>query len=322
MVIGLHDVSAAGGMPPAASEEPTHGWTAADLADAMLGLAVVALEGSRRVTARAGVVTRPVAALAGGTVALGGRLRRSARVAGLVERGERERSAAAREAYAVAHRVAPRLVDGVLGFVDVTEVVARHVDLDALAAELDVDAVVARADLEAVLARVDVDAVVARVDIQRILDRVDVDAVVARADLEAVLARVDVDEVVARVDIQRILDRVDVDAVVARADLDAVVARLDLIALAEVVVEGIDLPGIIRSSTGSMASEGVREVRRQGIGADERVAHAVDRLLHRAERAPGTAYEESAGEAYGVPTEERPPVTHPSGSGPGGPVPH
>ena len=286
MVIGLHDVSAAGGMPPAASEEPTHGWTAADLADAMLGLAVVALEGSRRVTARAGVVTRPVAALAGGTVALGGRLRRSARVAGLVERGERERRAAAREAYAVAHRVAPRLVDGVLGFVDVTEVVARHVDLDALAAELDVDAVVARADLEAVLARVDVDAVVARVDIQRILDRV------------------------------------DVDAVVARADLDAVVARLDLIALAEVVVEGIDLPGIIRSSTGSMASEGVREVRRQGIGADERVAHAVDRLLHRAERAPGTAYEESAGEAYGVPTEERPPVAHPSGSGPGGPVPH
>ena len=286
MVIGLHDVSAAGGMPPAASEEPTHGWTAADLADAMLGLAVVALEGSRRVTARAGFVTRPVAALAGGTVALGGRLRRSARVAGLVERGERERRAAAREAYAVAHRVAPRLVDGVLGFVDVTDLVARHVDLDALAAELDVDAVVARADLEAVLARVDVDAVVARVDIQRILDRV------------------------------------DVDAVVARADLDAVVARLDLIALAEVVVEGIDLPGIIRSSTGSMASEGVREVRRQGIGADERVAHAVDRLLHRAERAPGTAYEESAGEAYGVPTEERPPVAHPSGSGPGGPVPH
>ena len=50
---------------------------------------------------------------------------------------------------------------------------------------------------------------------------------------------------------------------------------------------GIDLPGIIRSSTGSMASEGLREVRRQGIGADERVAHVVDRLLHRQERAPG-----------------------------------
>ncbi|GAA2021826.1 hypothetical protein GCM10009740_08240 [Terrabacter terrae] len=322
MVIGLHDASAAGGVPDERSHGPADGWTAARLADVLFGLAAVALEESRRVTARAGFVTRPLAALAAGPVALGGRLGRSARVADLVDRGERERRGAAQGAYAVAQRVAPRLVDRALAFVDVTEVVARHVDLDALAALLDVDAVVARADLDAVLARVDVDAVVARVDIQRILERVDVDAVVARADLEAVLARVDVDEVVARVDIQRILDRVDVNAVVARADLDAVVARLDLIALAEVVVEGIDLPGIIRSSTGSMASEGIREVRRQGIGADERVAHAVDRLLHRAERAPGTAYEESAGDAYGVSTEERPPATHPSGSGPGGPVPH
>ncbi|WP_374968408.1 hypothetical protein [Terrabacter sp. BE26] len=324
MVIGLHDVWAAGGMPPAGPDESAHGstdgWTAADLADAALGLAVAALEVSRRASARAPLVTRPLSALAARSLALGGRLRRSGRVAELVERGARERRAAERGAYAAAQRVAPRLVDGALGLVDVTEIVARHVDLDALAAQLDVDAVVARADLEAVLARVDVDEVVARVDIQRILDRVDVDAVVARADLEAVLARVDVDEVVARVDIQRILDRVDVDAVVDRADLDAVIARLDLIALAEYVVEGIDLPGIIRSSTGSMASEGIREVRRQGIGADERVAHAVDRLLRRAARAPGTAYEGSVDDAYGISTEERPPATHPSGPGAGGPV--
>ena len=92
---------------------------------------------------------------------------------------------------------------------------------------------------------------------------------------------------VARADLQKAIDRVDIDAVVARADFDAVIAKLDLIELAEFVVEGIDLPGIIRSSTGSMASEGLREVRRQGIGADARVAHVVDRLLHRQERAPG-----------------------------------
>jgi len=121
-----------------------------------------------------------------------------------------------------------------------------------------------------------------------------------------------VDGVVARVDLERIIDRIDVDAVVGRADLDAVVAKLDLIALAEYVVEGIDLPGIIRSSTGSMASEGVREVRRQGIGADERVAHVVDRLLHRPERAPGSTYEEGA---------PGPAVRHTArpGSGPGDP---
>jgi hypothetical protein len=190
------------------------------------------------------------------------------------------------------------------------------VDLERIIDRIDVDAVVARADLEAVLRRVDVDGVVARVDLERIIDRIDVDAVVARADLEAVLGRVDVDGVVARVDLERIIDRIDVDAVVGRADLDAVVAKLDLIALAEYVVEGIDLPGIIRSSTGSMASEGLREVRRQGIGADERVAHVVDRLLHRPERAPGSTYEEAAGEGPpGAPARHR---ARP-GSGPGDP---
>ena len=66
------------------------------------------------------------------------------------------------------------------------------------------------------------------------------------------------------------------------------VARLDLVALAEFVVEGIDLPGIIQSSTGSMASVARREVRWQGIGADERVEHIVDRMLRRTERHPGT----------------------------------
>ena len=213
-------------------------------------------------------------------VAVGRRLRRHPRVVDVVERGEQQRRVAAHHAYGVGQRVAPRLVDGLLGLVDLTEMVPEHVDLDAIVAgvdvdavvarvdleriidridvdgvvarvdleriidRIDVDAVVARADLEAVLGRVDVDDVVARVDLERIIDRIDVDAVVARADLEAVLARVDVDDVVARVDLERIIDRIDVDAVVDEADLDAVVAKLDLIALAEYVVEGIDLPGI------------------------------------------------------------------------------
>ena len=132
----------------------------------------------------------------------------------------------------------------------------------------------------AVVRAVDLDQAVERVDIGAILDRVDVDAVVARADL---------DRAVARVDIQAILDRVDVDAIAQRLDLDAVVARLDLVALAEFVVEGIDLPGIIQSSSGAMASESIREVRWQGVSADERVAHVVDRMLRRRPRTPGPA---------------------------------
>jgi hypothetical protein len=217
-----------------------------------------------------------------------------------------------RRALYLARRVAAAVVEAVLELVDVTDVVIDHVDLDAVVRAVDLDRAVERVDLDAVVRRVDIGAIVDRVDIGAIIDRVDVDAVVARADLDravarvdigsiidrvdvdAVVARADLDRAVARVDLQRIIDRIDVDGVVARADLDAVVAKLDLIELAEYVVEGIDLPGIIRSSTGSMASEGLREVRRQGIGADERVAHVVDRLLHRPERTPGSTFEEAS----------------------------
>jgi len=120
-----------------------------------------------------------------------------------------------------------------------------------------------------------------------VLDHVDIDALVADVDVDAVAARIDLDAILDRVDIDQIASRLDVDAVAARIDLDAVVARLDLVALAEVVVEGIDLPAIIQSSTGSMASVARREVRWQGIGADERVEHIVDRVLRRGERQPG-----------------------------------
>ena len=323
MLIGPPDEPAAAPAPPSsAAGEDARGWTPADVADVVIGLAVVAVEGARRVADRAGFAV-PVAAVAWVPMTLGRRLRAQPWVGDVLARGEVERREAAKRAYALGQRVAPGLLDSVLGLVDVNDLVHDHVDLDALAADLDVDAIVARADLQKAIDRVDIDGVVAGVDLQRIIDRIDVDAIVARANIQAVIDRVDVDAVVARadlqkaidrvdidgivagstwrrsidrvdidgivagVDLQRIIDRVDVDAVVARADFDAVIAKLDLIELAEFVVEGIDLPGIIRSSTGSMASEGLREVRRQGIGADERVAHVVDRLLRRPERAPG-----------------------------------
>jgi hypothetical protein len=302
--------------------ERNSGWTGVDATDALLGLALVALEAARRAGSLplVGGPLRAAMALPGSAARLA---RRQPWVDDLLTRGDLERRQALSRADALARRVAPGLVDSVLGFVDVNELVRKHVDLDALAADLDVDAVVARADLQKaidrvdidgivagvdlqrIIARVDIDGIVAGVDLQRIIDRIDVDAIIARANIQAVIDRVDVDAVVAKadlqkaidrvdidgvvagVDLERIIDRVDVDAVVARADFDKVIAKLDLIELAEFVVEGIDLPGIIRSSTGSMASEGLREVRRQGIGADERVSHVVDRLLRRQERSPG-----------------------------------
>ena len=149
-----------------------------------------------------------------------------------------------------------------------------------------------RARLAELLPRyVDLDAVVAAVDLDKAASRLDVDAVIRRADVEAVLARVDVDAVANRLDLDAVLDRLDLTAVVLeRVDLDrlvdSVLAGLDLAGLAEQVVDDIDLPEIIRESTGSMASDTVRGVRMQGIAADEAVDRAVARLRLRRRRPP------------------------------------
>ena len=105
--------------------------------------------------------------------------------------------------------------------------------------------------------------------------------------LEAVLDRLDLtDLVVRRVDLDQVARSLDVQAVGDRLDLDALAARLDLIGLAEQVIVGIDLPQLIRDSTGSVASEGIAGVRLQGMEADQAVGHLVDRLLRRRPRRP------------------------------------
>jgi len=143
----------------------------------------------------------------------------------------------------------------VLRRLDLTTVVKQYVDLDAIVAGVDLDAVAARLDVLAVVNRIDLTALVR--------ERVDLDAIVGGVDLDAIASRL------------------DVDAVAARLDVEAVLNRLDLGAIAEEVLAAIDLPEIIRESTGSMASETVRGARMQGIVADEAVGRAVDRLLLR-----------------------------------------
>jgi hypothetical protein len=127
-----------------------------------------------------------------------------------------------------------------------------------------------------------VDLVLDQLDLtQIVLDHVDLDRVVASVDMEAVVDRLDLDRIVQRVDIDRVAERIDLDAVAERLDVERVVARLDLAKLSLEVIERIDLPEIIRSSTGTVASEGVRVVRMQTFGADRAIAGLVSRLLGR-----------------------------------------
>lgn len=133
-----------------------------------------------------------------------------------------------------------------------------------------------------ILDRIDLTSIVIeRVEIDRIIDEVDLNGVVSRVDLNPIVDRVDIDAIVARLDLDSIVARVDIDAVAARLDIDAVIDRIDLAALAREVIDEIDLPEIIRESTGIMTSEAVLGVRMQGIRADDGVNRVVDKLLLR-----------------------------------------
>lgn len=105
---------------------------------------------------------------------------------------------------------------------------------------------------------------------------------------ERATARRDLDRLataLAPVIVDEVLTRIDLDAIAQQIDIDAIIARIDMVALAEEVIEGIDLPEIIRESSGTVASEVVRGVRMQSIDADEAVARVVDRLFRRRRRA-------------------------------------
>ena len=268
----------------------------------LLGAGALAWRVADRVTAPArwlvGGIARPIAGALVGPVAAGP----------TAAQGRALRAQWAVLLARTAGHVAREVVAVVLPALDLTTLVLKHVDLDRIAAALDLDAAVARVDLDAavarvdigpivdrvdldgIVARVDLDAAVARVDIGAIVDRIDLDAVAARIDIEAIAARLDLDRLAAGLDVTAVVDRVDLDAVaaridadrvVARVDLDAVVARLDLVGIAQSVIDAIDLPEIVRESTGALSSDAVRAVRTESRRADDRVAGLFDRLLRR-----------------------------------------
>jgi hypothetical protein len=113
------------------------------------------------------------------------------------------------------------------------------------------------------------------------------DAIIERIDLtDLVLQQVDLDRIVNSaldgLDLTKlVIDRVDIDAIVAQADIEAVIDRVPIIPLANYVIDEIDLPQIIRMSTGGMASDAMNAVRVQGVGADRLVAGLADRVLLR-----------------------------------------
>ena len=102
-----------------------------------------------------------------------------------------------------------------------------------------------------------------------------------RVEAKAVLSVI-VAAVLDELDLTEIIrDKLQTEAV------DAVIARIDLIALADQVIDGVDLPAIIRASTTTVTADVMTDVRSQGERADDAVAGFVDRMLGRRERLRG-----------------------------------
>jgi hypothetical protein len=153
------------------------------------------------------------------------------------------------------------VLDLVLDQIDLTELVLQRVNIDRIADTIDIDRIMDRLDLtELVLKRVELDRIGDGLDVERIINRLDLTGIV--------------------------LTRVDLDRVAAGLNVDAVIDRVDIIAIAEDVVDGIDLPRIIRESTGSVASESLRGVRTRSIEADQALGQFMDRFRPRRRSGP------------------------------------
>jgi hypothetical protein len=267
--------------------------------DAAVGAATMAVSATVLVTRQFARAAAPVWRVVMHPPLLNERLHPARVFEALADRGHLARTSTDGELNRVVAAVVPPVVYEVLDTLDLTALVGQRVDIDLLVSAVDVEAIIDRVDIAAIIDRVDIDAIVRQVDIDAIVrqvdidailsqvdidtiaKRIDLDAIVGRIDIDAIVSRVDIDAIARRLDIDAIVEGIDIDAIVSRVDVDAIVQRLDLVALAEEVVNGIDLPEIIRESTGSMASEVVRDARMQSIDADVAIARLIDRILRR-----------------------------------------
>ena len=114
-----------------------------------------------------------------------------------------------------------------------------------------------------------------------------VDAIVSRMNLtELVVTKVDLRTVVEtaldQIDLTEIVvQRVDVNRIVGLADIEDVIDRVPMIQIADYIIEEIDLPQIIRESTGGVAMDAFTSTRLTAARSDEFISKVVDALLLR-----------------------------------------
>jgi hypothetical protein len=94
-----------------------------------------------------------------------------------------------------------------------------------------------------------------------------------------------VNAIVSRIDINEIVkEHVDVNEIVAQADITPILDRVPMTEIADYVIEEIDLPSLVRESTGGVADGLLGTLRFQAIQTDNLVSQIVDRILFRGEK--------------------------------------
>ena len=88
--------------------------------------------------------------------------------------------------------------------------------------------------------------------------------------------------------VAQVVQRLDITSIVEQnVDVEHIVGSVDLVGITNQIIAEIDLPEIIRQSTGSVASETLRGVRMQAITADDAVTKLGERFrLRRARPVP------------------------------------
>lgn len=91
-----------------------------------------------------------------------------------------------------------------------------------------------------------------------------------------------VDRVLDQIDINQLIrERVDIGEIAESIDVAEIVERMDLASKVEDIIDAMDLPAIVRESSGALASETVRAVRYRTVAADDRINSAMNRLFRR-----------------------------------------
>jgi len=88
-------------------------------------------------------------------------------------------------------------------------------------------------------------------------------------------------DTVVPVAVNAVVSRIDMNEIVAQADITPILDRVPMTEIADYIIEEIDLPSLVRESTGGVADGLLGTLRFQAIQTDNFVSDIVDRIFFR-----------------------------------------